>query len=60
MKLEYKVSNVIEVAQSLGGIGGIFLAFFSVLGRSINKQVIFAKFIRSLFYIQKEEKEKKT
>jgi hypothetical protein len=54
MKYHYEVFNIIGVAQSLGGIFAILLAVFAVVGRYINRQIMIAKFIRSLFYVYKD------
>ena len=56
-KYHFEVYNVIHVAQSLGGIFALLLFVFRAIGGYINKQIIIAKFIRSLFYVYKDEEE---
>jgi hypothetical protein len=57
MKYHFEVYNVIYLAQSLGGIFALLLAIFQFIGQYVNRQLVIAKFIRSLFYIEKDNEE---
>jgi len=53
---EFTAFNFIDVLSSIGGLFSVIASFFGVLACWINERTIVAKYIRSLYYIDKPEK----
>ena len=49
--------NIIMLFAVFGGLAKVIMTTFQVIGEELNKQVIMAKFIRSLYFIEKPSEE---
>ena len=56
---EYTAYNALDILSAMGGLFGVICSFFGVAATWINEKTIMAKYIRSLYFINKSEKVKK-
>lgn len=56
---EFTAFNILDVLSNIGGFFAVIESFFGVLALWINEKTITAKFIRSLYFIDKPEKLKR-
>lgn len=52
---EFTAFNFIDVLSSIGGLFSVIASFFGVIAYWINERTIIAKYIRSLYFIDKPE-----
>ena len=58
---ERKVYNILDLISDFGGLyAAIVLSVFRRIGLLVNKHVVVGKLVRSLYFIQDEEKKVKT
>ena len=56
---EYTAFNILDVLSAMGGLFAVICSFFGVAAKWINEKTIMAKYIRSLYFINKPEEVKK-
>ena len=56
---EFNAFNILDVLASIGGLFSVIASFFGVPALWVNERTIVAKYIRSLYYIDKPEQMKK-
>jgi hypothetical protein len=56
---EFTAFNVLDVLASIGGLFSVIASFFGIPALWVNERTIVAKYIRSLYYIDKPEEMKR-
>ena len=50
VEMSRTVYNIIDLLAEFGGFNGVIFTLYKILGEAFTKNIIVAKFIRSLYY----------